>query len=92
MDLLERTIERAKRIHALQERAYDHYFKQIAEQIDFLQRQGVTKMIISIPPIINGVPIRQEEVHRKIRKSLRKVGFSVTKLENFGLEISWYIV
>ncbi len=92
MDLLERTIERARRVHALQDRAYDNYFKQIAQQIDFLQRQGVTKMIINIPPVINGVPVRQEEVHKKLRRSLRKFGFTVTKLENFGLEISWYIV
>lgn len=91
MDLLVNTLERARRIRILQKRAYENFLKTVAQQIDFLQRQGITSVVIYIPKVINGTSVRQEDVCTKLRRTLRDVGYDVKEMPLHGLEISWLI-
>lgn len=89
MDLLRETIEQAKRVRMLQKVEYEKYLKQIAQQIHFLQRQGIQKILLSIPSTLNGVIIPQAKFQKSVYRILTKLEYKVQAYENFALEISW---
>jgi hypothetical protein len=89
MDLLRETIEQAKRVRLLQEAEYEKYFKDVAQQIHFLQRQGVQNILLRIPNTLNGITIPQEKFQKKLYRTLTKLEFKVQAFEGFALEISW---
>lgn len=89
MDLLRETIEQAKRVRLLQEAEYEKYFKDVAQQIHFLQRQGVQNILLRIPTTLNGITIPQAKFQKKLYRTLTKLEFKVQAFEGFALEISW---
>lgn len=89
MDLLRETIEQAKRVRLLQEAEYEKYLKQVAQQIHFLQRQGIQKILLSIPATLNGITIPQSKFQKRLYKTLTRLEYKVQAFEGFSLEISW---
>lgn len=91
-ELLRRTIERAKYLETLQKNAYTLYKQQVAEQISFLQQCGVTRIHITIPEYMNRIPLCRPKVLKKLRRNLEEIGYSVQKMNDFDLVISWFNV
>lgn len=89
MDLLRDTIEQAKRVRLLQKAEYEKYLKEVAEQIHFLQRQGVQSILLRIPTSMNGITIPQSKFQTRLYRTLTKLEFKVQAFEGFALEISW---
>ena len=89
MDLLRDTIEQAKRIRLLQEAEYEKYLKEVAQQIHFLQRQGVQSILLRIPTSLNGITISQSKFQKRLYRTLTDLEFKVQAFEGFALEISW---
>ncbi len=89
MDLLRETIEQAKRVRLLQDAEYEKYFKDVAQQIHFLQRQGVQTMLLRIPSSLNGITVPQAKFQKRLYRTLKKLEFKVRAFEGFTLEISW---
>jgi hypothetical protein len=89
MELLRETIEQAKRVRLLQEAEYEKYLKQVAQQIHFLQRQGIQKILLNIPNTLNGVAIPQAKFQKRLYRTLTKLEYKVQAYDNFALEISW---
>ncbi len=89
MDLLRETIEQAKRVRLLQKAEYEKYLKEVAQQIHFLQRQGVQSILLRIPPSLNGITIPQAKFQKNLYRTLTKLEFKVQAFEGFALEISW---
>jgi flagellar hook-length control protein FliK len=89
MELLRETMLQAKRVRELQRSEYEKYLKQVAQQINFLQRQGIQKLLLRIPSTLNGVPIPQAKFQKKLYKTLRELEYKVQAFDDHALEISW---
>jgi hypothetical protein len=90
--LLKQTLERAKWIRQTQKSALNTFLQQVAEQISFMERVGVTSIRICVPQFVNRVPLRRDKAFKKISKKLRKIGYSVKEEPNHVLIISWFMM
>lgn len=88
--MLQETLNRAQAAQMLQENAHQLVLKEIAEQIKFLQECGASAMEVSIPHVINRIPLQRDKAFKAIQKTLRKIGYQVLANERqYTLYVSW---
>ncbi len=87
------TIERARSFQRLRTSAIEQYLQQVAEQIEYMERVGITSIQITIPQFFNRIPLDREYTYRKVKKKLKKIGYKVVGYpDEYMLVISWFMV
>lgn len=89
---LRMTLERARSIQRLRNAAVEQYLQQVAEQIEYMERVGITSIKITVPQFFNRIPLDRDATYHKVKKKLTKIGFHVSEQPNYVLVISWFMV
>jgi dissimilatory sulfite reductase (desulfoviridin) alpha/beta subunit len=91
--LLQTTLERARSFQRLRSSAIEQYLQQIAEQIEYMERVGITSIHVTVPQFFNRIPLDREYTYKKVKKKLKKIGYRVVGYpDDYVLVISWFMV